>query len=93
MSVLVLKSRGIHNVVATFGAKITKPQLNMLREFSEVTIFMDGDAPGRKAQHNLIDGLKDYTRLRIIDTPDGEDPASLSEIPISVNAFEYLIGR
>jgi len=93
MSVLVLKSRGIHNVVATFGAKVTKPQLNMLREFSEVIIFMDGDAPGRKAQHNLIDGLKDYTRLRIIDTPDGEDPASLNQLPMSVSAFEYMIGR
>ena len=91
MSVLVLKSRGIHNVVATFGAKVTKTQLNILREFSEVIIFMDGDVPGRKAQHNLIDGLSDYTRLRIIDTPDGEDPASLSDIPISISAFEYLI--
>ena len=91
MSVLVLLSRGIENVVATFGAKVTKPQLELLREFPEVTVFMDGDAPGRQAQHNIIDGLSDYIRLRVVDTPDGEDPASLSEIPLSVSAFEYLI--
>jgi len=89
MSVLVLKSRGIDNVVATFGAKISKPQLTLLRNFREVTVFMDGDAPGREGRKNLVTGLRDYTRLRVIDTPDGEDPASLTEVPGSLGAFEW----
>jgi len=91
MSVLVLKSRGIDNVVSTFGAKVTSSQMELLRKFSEVVIFMDGDNPGRAARTNLINGLRDYTRVRVIETPDGEDPASLPEIPNSLSAFEYLI--
>ena len=93
MSVLVLLSRGIENVVATFGAKVTKTQLDLLREFPTVIVFMDGDAPGRQAQHNVIDGLREYTNVRVIDTPDGEDPASLESIPVSYTAFEYLISN
>jgi DNA primase len=54
---------------------------------------MDGDAPGRQAQHNVIDGLREYTNVRVIDTPDGEDPASLESIPVSYTAFEYLISN
>jgi len=91
MSVLVLKSRGIDNVVATFGAKVTKTQLDLLRAFREVTVFPDGDAPGREAKKNLVTGLRDYTTVKVIDTPDGEDPASLTEIPNSLSSFEYLI--
>lgn len=91
MSVLVLKSRGIDNVVATFGAKVTKTQLDLLRSFKQVTVFPDGDAPGREAKKNLVTGLRDFTTVKVIDTPDGEDPASLTEIPQTLSSFEYLI--
>lgn len=93
MSVLVLKSRGITNVVATFGAKVSKPQLELLRNFPEVTIFPDGDAPGRASTHNLIDALRDYTSVKVIDTPDGEDPASLTEVPSSLSSFVYELSE
>jgi len=89
MSVLVMKSRGIDNVVATFGAKVDKQQLDLLRKFSKVTIFMDGDAPGRMATEHLIESLGCYTKIAIIETPDDEDPATLLEIPTSISSFEY----
>ena len=89
MSVLVLKSRGINNVVATFGAKVEDKQINLLRQFSKVTAFMDGDDAGRKATLHLVEKLSCYTKLRVIDTPDGEDPASLTEIPDSMSALEW----
>ena len=93
MSVLVLKSRGVTNVVATFGAKVSKPQLDLLREFPKVTIFMDGDAPGRSATHNLIDALREYVSLTVRDTPDGEDPASLDAIPEGIYGMIYELSH
>jgi len=93
MSVLVLKSRGVTDVVATFGAKVSKPQLDLLREFPKVTIFMDGDAPGRSATHNLIDALREYVSLTVIDTPDGEDPASLDAIPKGIYGMIYELSN
>jgi len=93
MSVLVLKSRGIKNVVATFGAKFSEPQVGLLRNFREVVIFMDGDAPGRSASSNLIKALSHYTNVRVINTPEGEDPASLDKIPPSVGHFIYELSK
>ena len=93
MSVLVLKSRGVENIVATFGAKFSEPQVQLLRNFKEVTVFMDGDAPGRSSSMNLIKSLSNYTNVRVIDTPEGEDPASLDKIPNSVGHFVYELSK
>jgi len=91
MSVLVLKSRGIRNVVATFGAKVDKQQINLLRNFSRVNIFMDGDTAGRLATDHIIDELQNYTKIGIINTPDDEDPATMSFIPEPISSFEYQL--
>jgi DNA primase len=93
MSVLVLKSRGVENVVATFGAKFSEPQVQLLRNFREVTVFMDGDAPGRSASISLAKVLSNYTSVKVIDTPEGEDPASLDSIPESVSHFVYELSK
>jgi DNA primase len=91
MSVLVLKSRGIDNVVATFGAKVDAQQIGLLRNFSKVTIFMDGDLPGRNATCSLVEQLKLYTKIAVIETPDDEDPATLLEIPSTMNSMEWQL--
>lgn len=93
MSVLVMKSRGISNVVATFGAKVDANQVQLLRKFPKVNIFMDGDTAGRLAVMHLIDELQKYTKLAIIDTPDDEDPATLPFIPVLISSFEYQLQR
>ena len=93
MSVLVLKSRGIDNVVATFGAKVDNNQIALLRDFATVNIFMDGDIPGRNATQHLVEELNHYTKVRVIDTPDEEDPATLMEIPQAVSAFEWELRK
>ena len=93
MSVLVLKSRGIENVVATFGAKISVSQLELLRNFKEVTVFMDGDAPGWNARSQIVSGLQDFTKVNVIDTPDGEDPASLTQVPSVLSSFTWELSQ
>ena len=91
MSVLVLKSRGIDNVVATFGAKVEAKQVQLLRQFSSVTIYMDGDTAGRKSTRNLVGELSSYVRVRVIDTPDDHDPATLEQVPESVGSLAWQI--
>jgi len=89
MSVLVMKSRGINNVVATFGAKVDKSQMELLRNFSKVTVFMDGDNAGRLATDNIVGSLGNFTKVSVIMTPDDEDPATLESIPGTVSALEW----
>jgi len=91
MSVLVMKSRGIDNVVATFGAKVDKQQLSLLRNFSKVNIFMDGDTPGRNATDHILEELQNFTKIGVIMTPDDEDPATLTYIPQPISSFEYQL--
>ena len=91
MSVLVLKTRGIDNVVATFGAKVDSNQIELLRQFSRVTVYMDGDSAGRAATARIIEELSPYCKLTVIDTPDGEDPATLMEMPQPVSALEWQL--
>ena len=54
---------------------------------------MDGDAPGRKAASSLAAGLREFTNLDVIDTPDGEDPASLSNVPNIIPLFQWELSR
>jgi len=91
MSVLVMKSRGVRNVVATFGAKVDAQQINLLRRFNKVNIFMDGDTPGRMATDHILEELQNYTKLGIIMTPDDEDPATMEIIPTPTSSFEYQL--
>ena len=91
MSVLVMKTRGIDNVVATFGAKVDKQQMELLRNFRKINVFMDGDIAGRIATQHIIGSLGTYTKLSIIETPDDEDPATLASIPEPISSFEYQL--
>lgn len=49
MSALKLKSLGIHNVVATFGAQLNPEQEKLLMKFDEVIAFPDGDKAGYRS--------------------------------------------
>ena len=52
---------------------------------------MDGDKPGRNATQHLVEELSCYTKIAIIETPDDEDPATLLEIPITINSMEWQL--
>ena len=91
MSVLVMKSRGIQNVVATFGAKVDNHQMELLRNFNHVIAFMDGDIPGWNATSHLAEELRRYTKISVIDTPDDEDPATLDSIPELMGALTWQL--
>jgi len=91
MSVLVLKSRGIKDVVASFGASVSDEQILALRKFDSVTIFPDGDKAGREGATGLYRRLREHSSVRVVPVPDNMDPVDLIDIPESVTALEYAM--
>lgn len=91
MSVLVLKSRGINDVVASFGAQVADEQIKLLRKFDRVTVFFDGDKAGKEGASGLYGRLREYSRVRMVNTPDGLDPVDLIDVPKSVSGLEYAV--
>ena len=94
MSVLALKSRGINDVVATFGAQVHDEQIKLLRRFDRITIFPDGDKAGREGATGLYSRLREYSKVRVINTQNGADPVDLIDIPESISGLEYsMVGK
>lgn len=91
MSVLRLKTCGIHNSVATFGAQVSDKQIELLSWFEEITIFPDGDDAGygalvgRGKRLGLLDRLMPIASVFVVDHAvdrssdkprfNGKDPA------------------
>lgn len=73
LSVLKLKSEGMTNVVATFGAEMNEGQLRLMTQFREVILFPDGDLAG-------------YRSLRRFDQQGNEMGAIVSLLPM-VNLY------
>jgi hypothetical protein len=71
MSVAKAYSLGITNVVATFGAKVTDTQLQLLRDYPGVTVWFDGDPAGRSGERKLVDGLHTHTVVSVV-VPEAE---------------------
>jgi hypothetical protein len=57
MSVAKAYSLGLGNVVATFGAKVSKAQIALLRTFDRVVVWFDADPAGREGERRLLEGL------------------------------------
>lgn len=72
---------GYRNVVAVLGSHLTKFQAEkVVQFFSEVVIVTDGDNAGREAGARFAGALRPRLRsVRVVDTPDGKDPGSLTE--------------
>lgn len=76
MSVAKAVSLGIPNVVATFGAKISATQIELLyRNFDEVIVWMDNDPAGRIAEKKLVKGLCRNTVVRVVSSDKDMDLA------------------
>lgn len=67
-------------VVATFGAKITDQQIQLLRRFDEVVVWMDADGAGAGAERRLVEQLYRTINVSVVkpdygmDLGDYEDP-------------------
>jgi hypothetical protein len=71
MSVAKALSVGIPNVVATFGAKVSQAQIELLGQsgFDAVYVWFDRDAAGIQGERKLVSGLYRCTTVLVV-APD-----------------------
>lgn len=82
----VLKARSLatsgddilSKVVATFGAKVSREQIDLLKKFDRVHIFMDDDEAGESASKKLLRGLYRFTDCLYVEPEKGKDLADYS---------------
>lgn len=68
-SVIKAVALGISGVVATFGAKVSTTQIDLLKDFRRVTVWMDNDSrslAGRIAERRLVNYLYRHTRVDVV---------------------------
>lgn len=84
-SVIKAAALGVSGVVATFGAKITRHQLDLLSEFDELVVWMDDGDAGWKAERRIVPELVRKTRVRVV-TPDYDKDLADLDTADEVNA-------
>lgn len=78
MSVARAVSLDLPNVVSTFGAKVGDAQIDLLRSFEVVYVWMDRDAAGVKAEIKLVSQLYRHTTVKVISPDRGRDMGDCS---------------
>lgn len=90
MSVLWMKTCGVHNCVATFGAEINPGQIDLLAKFRQVVFFPDGDRAGYRGLRRskkgedlgAVDVLMSRADVAIVDhSRDGWNDRDAAEYP------------
>lgn len=87
-------------VLATFGASPSPRQIDLLKEFDNVVVWMDPDPAGLLAEKKLVRGLYRHTKVRVAQSDSGMDLAdyqTLEEVetkieeaqPASMRMSEY----
>lgn len=68
MSVIKAWDLGIRNPhpVATFGAKVSSDQIELLAEFRAVFVWFDADAAGYLGARRLVEGLMRQTKVMVV---------------------------
>lgn len=75
MSVVRAHSLGIPNVVATFGAKVTSYQMELLRRWRTIYVWFDADAAGYGGEQKLVSGLYRHSNVRVVIPESDRDAA------------------
>ena len=74
-------------VVATFGAKVSQAQCQLLaKHFSEVIVWMDADPAGLSAEKKLVQSLYRHTTVHVVRPEKDKDLADYSSLD-EVNAM------
>lgn len=76
MSVAKAVSLGIDNVVATFGAKVSGRQIDLLKAFDSVWIWFDADPishAGLLGERKIAQALYRHTEVNVVIPEEGKD--------------------
>ena len=95
MDCLAMHTRGLTNTVAVCGTALTHQHTKLLSRYTKRAIlFLDGDDAGRTAIYKCYASLiNSGFKVWILDTPDNEDPDSLSKeeiIELLKNPYKLL---
>lgn len=96
MSVIRAVSLGIPTVVATFGAKVSEHQADLLHDFETVYVWFDRDKAGWEGQRKLVGMLARHTEVKVVIPDESRDMAdcTLEEIERKIGtaqpAWRYL---
>lgn len=71
---------GYNNTVACLTNRISGPQKGvLLKNFINVFICLDGDEAGDNGKNMIVEELKGYFNLFVLNVPKGKDPDELGE--------------
>lgn len=84
MSVAKAVEFGYPMVTATFGAKVSQAQIDVLKDFHRVYIWFDDDMPGYVGSHKLVRGLHRHTDVLVVH-PDKDKDLGDCEAPDQLN--------
>lgn len=90
MSVAKAVSEGLPNVVATFGAKVSQHQLDLLTEFSSVFVWFDRDAAGIGGEKKLVEGLYRHAKVRVVAPDRGKDMGDCSHDEMVAKLYDAV---
>lgn len=79
---------GFRSVVALLGARPTASQQALLASAPRIIVALDGDAAGRDGARAIARKLSPMS-VRVVDLPEGRDPADLAEEDIR-RIFAFL---
>jgi DNA primase len=77
--VIGLWQSGYRNAVAIMGSYPSKHQVEkMTKFFTNIVIVPDGDNAGRDMALKVMEAVKPFLPVHMVDMPSGKDPADLS---------------
>lgn len=91
MSVAKAHSVHLRGACATFGAKVSQQQIDLLKDYPEVVVWFDADHAGWAGAHKIISGLHRHTRVRAVIPRKGIDMGDLGTAEEMLAAIEGAI--
>lgn len=80
MSVAKAYELRLGHTVATFGAKVSKNQIQLLREFPQVNVWFDDDSAGQSGCLKIVEGLHRLTQVRVVTPDKGRDLGDYNDV-------------
>lgn len=93
--VLALHQSGVTNAVASMGTALTEQQLREISRFTRnIFLAFDADTAGQTAMLRALEIAKRLNlAVRVVQMPQGRDPADLALAPNGAAAFSDLADR
>lgn len=95
-SAIKAEALGLSGVVATFGAKITDCQVDILKDCDKLVVWMDDDDAGARAESRLESALPRGMPLRFVVPDKGKDLGdcdTLEEALVKIDQAETRLER